>query len=413
VPVDLSVVLGKGLAQSREDRYASAGALVADLEALPLRSDAGDAISPSLKTIPEKKETSFEKDIPTEKDEVGSTEANGEGAEQSLTATDEDKVSMFAAAILGLLRRIPVAAYALAALVILVGFAIYSFMTPASALRPYTIIEETDGGILFTSNREGKREVYRLSTTGQSIRVTHTPGDGESWDPSTSYNKLTFTSTRDGKAEIYRLMQTGEIVRVTHTPGDGESWGASPYPGRGILFTSTRNGKREVYRLSNKGEVIQVTSSPSGAESWGAVPTREGAILFTSDRAGGSAEIFRLAPDGDVIQVTYTPGQGRSWAPFPAPNGVYFVSDRSGSAEVYLLTGQGETIRITNTGAAGNSWAPTVDTQQNVLFTSDRTGRSDVYRLDAGGRVERVTHTPGRAESALFNVGCSAKTCNP
>ncbi len=413
VPLTLSAVLGKGLAQSPEDRYASAGALVADLEALPLPSEAGDTVVPSPETVQEEKEASFEKDVPADEDETGSAEANGGRAGQSSTAPGKDKVSTFSAAISSLLRRIPVAAYALTALVVAIGFAIYSFMTPASALRPYTVIEETNGGILFVSNREGKREIYRLSTTGQSIRVTHTPGDGESWNPSTYHSELTFTSTRDGKAEIYRLTRTGEIVRVTHTPDNGESWGASPYPGQGVLFTSTRDGKREVYRLSSKGEVIQVTSSPDGAESWGAVPTQDGAILFTSDRVGESAEIFRLAPDGNVVQVTYTPGQRRSWAPFPASNGIYFVSDRSGSAEVYLLTEQGETVRVTHTGGTGSSWAPTVATQRNVLFTSNRVGRSEVYRLDSDGQIERVTHTPGRAESALFNVGCSAKKCNP
>ncbi len=417
VPPGISEVLERGLAQRPTDRYASAGALIADLEALPLRSGVGDVVSPPpVEAEAEDEEhVGFQADVPADEEDLGLGERDGEIRDGSLIATIVDQVSAFATAFVDLFCKNPVTAYALVALAVIVGLAVFSLMTPFSALLgPYTTLDEAGRGILFVSNREGKREIYRLSTTGQSIRVTHTPGAGESWDPSTSNGELTFTSTRDGKAEIYRLKRTGEIVRVTYTPGNGESWGARPYPGRGVLFTSTRDGKREVYRLSNDGEVIRVTSSPGHAESWEAVPTRDGAILFTSDRAGGLSEIFRLVPDGDVVQVTYTSGQGRSWAPFPAPGGgVYFASDRSGSTEVYLLTGQGETVRVTDTGASGDSWSPTVDARRNVLFTSARAGRSDVYRLGADGQVERVTHTAGKAESALFNVGCFAKMCDP
>jgi Tol biopolymer transport system component len=418
VPPGLSEVLGRGLAQRPTDRYASAGALVADLEALPLRSGVDHVVSPPPAEAESEDEkcVGFHEETPADGEDVGLGEPHGETRDRSPIAAARNKVSAFTVVLFDLLRRIPVTAYVLVILVtMMIGFAIPSFTTTSSpAPGPYVIVEAGNGSLLFVSNREGKREVYRLSTTGQSIRVTHTPGAGESWDPSTSHGDLTFTSTRDGKAEIYRLTRTGEIVRVTYTPGDGESWGARPYPGQGMLFTSTRDGKREVYRLSIEGEVIRVTSSPGSAESWEAVPARDGAILFTSDRDGGQPEVFRLAPDGDVTQVTYTPGKGRSWAPFPAPDGgVYFASDRGGSTEVYLLTGQGETVSVTNTGGSGDSWSPTVDAQRNVLFTSDRAGRSDVYRLNVDGQVERVTRTADRAESALFNVGCSARKCNP
>ncbi|MFN2229884.1 MAG: hypothetical protein ACK2VA_08950, partial [Anaerolineae bacterium] len=81
---------------------------------------------------------------------------------------------------------------------------------------------QTDTGMLFTSNRDGKVELYRLSG-GQSERVTHTPGTGESWGPVWTDTGILFTSTRDGKREIYRL-SGGQTERVTHTEGRAESW---------------------------------------------------------------------------------------------------------------------------------------------------------------------------------------------
>ena len=80
----------------------------------------------------------------------------------------------------------------------------------------------TNNGLLFTSTRDGKREIYRLHD-GQIERVTHTPGLGESWSPAFSNTGILFTANRDGKREVYRLHE-GQTERVTHTGGRGESW---------------------------------------------------------------------------------------------------------------------------------------------------------------------------------------------
>ena len=85
-----------------------------------------------------------------------------------------------------------------------------------------------DGAILFTSDRDGKREVYRLTGAGEVAQITHTPGNGESWSPASAPDgAILFTSDRDGKREVYRLTGTGEVVQITHTPGDDESWSSA------------------------------------------------------------------------------------------------------------------------------------------------------------------------------------------
>jgi outer membrane protein assembly factor BamD (BamD/ComL family) len=75
-----------------------------------------------------------------------------------------------------------------------------------------------------------------------------------------------FTSDRDGKQEVYRLSGAG-VEQVTHSPGQSESWSPASGPDGAVLFTSDRDGKREVYRLSGAG-VEQVTHSPGQSESW-------------------------------------------------------------------------------------------------------------------------------------------------
>ena len=123
--------------------------------------------------------------------------------------------------------------------------------------------------LTFVSDRDGKREVYRLTGAGEVVRVTYTPDNGESWSPAVLPDgTLLFTSNRDGKREVCRLTGAGEVVQITHTPGDGESWWPAVVPDGTVLFTSDRDGKREIYRLTGAGEVVQITQTPGGGESW-------------------------------------------------------------------------------------------------------------------------------------------------
>ncbi len=240
-------------------------------------------------------------------------------------------------------------------------------------------------GILFTSTRDGKREIYLLHG-GRTERLTGTPGRWESWQPVWSETSILFTSTRDGKREVYRL-RDGQMEQVTHS-GDGESWGAVQTDS-GLLFTSTRGGKREIYRLQG-GQTEQVTHSGDG-ESWGAVQTHNG-LLFTSTR-DGKREIYRLQ-SGRTERVTHS-GGGESWDAVQGANGLLFTSTRDGKREVYRLHG-GQTEQVTHSGG-GESWGA-VQTDGGLLFTSTRDGKREIYRLH-NGQTERVTHTRDRGES--------------
>jgi TolB protein len=82
--------------------------------------------------------------------------------------------------------------------------------------------------LYFTSNRDGRREIYRLDSDAGVVRVTHT-SRGESWSPALGLDgRLYFTSDRAGKPEVYRLDPSAGVVRVTHTSGEGISWLSSP-----------------------------------------------------------------------------------------------------------------------------------------------------------------------------------------
>jgi len=297
-------------------------------------------------------------------------------------------------------KQIPVRPWVVGGLVMamLTVAAITAFLI----MRPASPKRMTWGTVLFTSTRDGKQEIYRLTTDGESERVTNTPRAGESWSPIPEPGgTILFTSNRDGKREIYRLTTDGESERVTNTPRAGESWSPIPGPGGTILFTSNRDGKREIYRLTTDGESARVTNTPGASESWSPVPEPGGTILFTSNR-DGKQEIYRLTGEGESARVTNTPGSGESWSPVPEPDGtILFTSNRDGKREIYRLTTDGESARVTNTPRAGESWSPVPEPGGTILFTSNRDGKREIYRLTRDGESEHVTNTRGSGESWL------------
>lgn len=190
-----------------------------------------------------------------------------------------------------------------------------------------------NGELFFTSNRDGKAEIYRL-VDETPVRVTHTPGKYESWSPvMMSGKEVFFASNRDGKVEIYRLID-GEVERVTHTPGTYESWSPSVRRNGEVYFTSNRDGKTEIYRLVD-GKTERVTHTPGRYESWS--PSVYGLmdLYFVSNR-DGKIDIYRLV-DGVTERVTNSPKDSQSWGPIVRGGSVYFTSNRSSQSQVYLL----------------------------------------------------------------------------
>jgi len=78
-----------------------------------------------------------------------------------------------------------------------------------------------------------------MSRSGEVLRWTHSPAGSESWNPTlTPDGRVLFVSNRDGKREIYRVVSaangrmeaSGEVLRWTHSPGDSESWSPAVMP---------------------------------------------------------------------------------------------------------------------------------------------------------------------------------------
>jgi len=101
-------------------------------------------------------------------------------------------------------------------------------------------------------------------------RVTNTPAGYESWAPAYMLGGgLYFTSNRDGKSEIYRLNGVGGIERGTNTAGTSGSW-APIIRGSNVNFTFSRSGQTQVYLL--KSQVISILSFEGWTNIYETVP---------------------------------------------------------------------------------------------------------------------------------------------
>jgi serine/threonine protein kinase len=239
-----------------------------------------------------------------------------------------------------------------------------------------------DGSVVFSITES---DVFYLYGAANPIIPV---GDGINWDPVlSSGGNIYFTSNRDGKAEIYRRFPDGKIERFTNTPDPFESWGAAPSLGGNLYFTSNReDGKAEIYRarlIDGQWKYERFTHTPEEFESWGAAPSIGGNLYFTSNREDNKAEIYRRLIDGNIERVTHTPEEFESWGAAPSPGGnLYFTSDREDNkAEIYRRLINGGIERVTHTDGEFGSWGP-IFYGLNIYFTSNRSTKNEVYLLD-------------------------------
>ena len=238
------------------------------------------------------------------------------------------------------------------------------------------ITEESENPLVLSGLSAGEVNFYTYNATTNSFSILNV-GEGDNSDPVLSLSgNLYFTSDRGGKREIYRLIN-GIVEPVTNTPGSFESWGPAIGRTGNIYFTSNRDGKAEIYRLVD-GQPKRVTNTPGDFESWGPVLGFTGNIYFTTNR-DGKAEIYRLV-DGQPKRVTNTPGDFESWGPaFGVAGNIYFTTNRDGKLEIYRLI-DSVPERVTNTPDPFESWGAIV-LGQDIYYTSDRSGKFEVYRL--------------------------------
>jgi Tol biopolymer transport system component len=173
--------------------------------------------------------------------------------------------------------------------------------------------------IAFTSNRDGNQEIYVMrSTDGSQVHnLTSNPASdfAPTWFSVSRFlgisteNWIVFTSNRDGNQEIYKVNPDGTgLTNLTKNPANDYS--PTSFPEGGLLaFVSDRDGNPEIYTMTTDGgspanisnnaaQDLDPTFDPSGR--W---------VAYSSDRDGNLDIYLVEVTGGTTYNLTRNPAQ--------------------------------------------------------------------------------------------------------
>lgn len=209
---------------------------------------------------------------------------------------------------------------------------------------------------------------------------------------------IVFASDRDGNRELYRMRPDGNFAtRLTFDPPTDFEPSIEPGGDR-IVFTSSRGtGSLNLFLLVQG--LVEVLADVGDSDRDGAWSPDGSRIAFGTDR-DGNHEIYLTNPDGSgLVNLTNDPADDLEPAWSPDGLQIAFRSSRDGNDEIYVMNRDGSEPRRITTSPGGDehpSWSP--DGTQ-LVFVSDRDGNQEIYRMDAdGSNPTRLTFSEGLAD---------------
>ena len=249
-------------------------------------------------------------------------------------------------------------------------------------------------GILFSTDRDGNREIYVMAADGSGqTNLTNDPDNDvePSWSPDGT--RIAFASNRSPQIfsnhYIYIMNADGtNAVRLEASEGGREpDW--SP-DGQSIVFALGDH----IYQMDADGSNLKQVVFTDSAESSPDLSPNGQQIVFHYAQGFNNSEIYKVNIDGSgLTRLTF---QG-AFVGIPkwSPDGtrIAYSSDYSGNWEIYLMNADGSSkVNISNNAALDGTpvWSP--DGTQ-IAFISDRDGDREIYvmNLDGSGVVQ-LTH---------------------
>ena len=261
-----------------------------------------------------------------------------------------------------------------------------------SSLTP---IPAAFGKIVFSSSRNGTRELYTMDADGSGVtQLTFVGGNLDSnradWSPDGS--RIAFDSERGGSWEIYDMSSVPGSVAFNLT---GSSGGFSPdwSPAEDLIaFNSSRDGDWEIYvtttDIIDGLDVTKLTnnSARDACPDWSPNGSR---IAFESDRDGND-EIYTMSVNGSgVVRLTndFAKDKCPSWSPDGTQ--IAFISYRDGDDEIFIMNNDGSTVRQLTSGSspgdASVSWSPDGNW---ITFQDNSDGDWEIYIMSIDGKVK-------------------------
>ncbi len=207
---------------------------------------------------------------------------------------------------------------------------------------------------------------------------------------------IVFRSDRDGEPDLFTLdVVTGATTKLTNSAGFAElqpAW--SPDGGRILYVRRARlSGRPDLFVMNANGRGrTRLTSTPVPERNPSWSPDGTGLVYAARTAPGEPFRIFVARADGSGREQLTSQKAGSDTAPVWSPDGtrIAFVSDRDGGfPELYLMNAGGTGVKrlTTNTLIDANpSWSP--DGTRVVFERCCENGTSDLFTIDVTTRAE-------------------------
>lgn len=284
----------------------------------------------------------------------------------------------------------------------------------------------TTAKILFTSTRDGNREVYIMNPDGsEQVRLTDHPGNDLNavWSP--TGEQILFTSDRDGNRDLYLMAPDGSNIRRVfkkelkrpNTRRDGPTW--SP-DGKQIAYMYTNWDKDiDIIRITNLGEQeesflangLSPAWSPDGAEI-AYSPLEDGKITRIDVRTGAQKRILPRKELGGQLMPSWSASGGKltfAWNNNPLPPD---LKPEDGLPEgwadkrtIYIVNRDGTGLRqLVEEGGPMAQYPELSPNGEEVLYTQEIKEQDQIFKVDVRSGVRtQLTHISWNTGGAWFD----------
>jgi Tol biopolymer transport system component len=256
--------------------------------------------------------------------------------------------------------------------------------------------------ILFTSDRDGDLEIYRIDPNEREEQnLTNSAADEFSPRLSPDGGTVVFLSgTENGMSLEVMLVDGTERKRVGPVTGRYSSYRWSP-DSRRIAYVAQKQSDSLLYVVNADGSEPVLLTAVLVDHVGGWSPGGDSVVFSVTTE--GEQGVWVRNPDGvNEFRRTEYADSAPVWS--PDSKRIAFLSSRDGNPELYVMLADGtEQKRLTNNDAAEYhvSWSPN---GKRLLFVSERDGNPEIYVTDVkGDKQTRLTTNNVRDDEPVWS----------
>ena len=299
----------------------------------------------------------------------------------------------------------------------LLVFAISVLFLLNGSVCPLFAQAPTTPKILFTSARDGNREIYIMNPDGsEQVRLTQHGGNDLKavWSP--TGEQILFTSDRDGKRDLYLMNPDGSNIRRVFKNELKRNFTLRDYPawspdGQQIAYMHI-NWDKDIYAIyvTNLGEQeenffangLDPAWSPEGAEI-ACTTFGDGQIKLISVRTGAEKRILPRKELGGQMSPSWSAMGDKlafAWNNNPLPpdfnreRGDKLPKEWSDKRTIYIVNRDGTDLQQLVPEDGSDAWAPALSPNgDEVLYTQEINGRNQIFKVDVSSGIRtQLTH---------------------